>query len=144
MHFKPMTGQDEWLFFKEKTHAIWCEDSQGIIAYDERGIQAMAVCDTWTVDSCCIHYCIVNPMAIRAGFFREVFNHVFNASHRTHIYGLTPSNNKKALKLARHFGMVDVAVIPDGICTGVDVVVFRMDKEDCRWIEQPVKEREVA
>lgn len=140
---KPMTDQAEWLFFKQRTSVVWCEDTQGIVAYDERGIQAMAVFDTWTPDACSIHYCLVSPMAIRAGFFREVFNHVFNVCGRTHIFGLVPSNNRKSIALSRHFGMEDVTTIPDAVGKGVDILVMRMNKEDCRWIDQPVL-REVA
>jgi hypothetical protein len=144
IQFKPMTEQIEWLFFKEKTHVLWCEDSQGVVAYDDRGIQAMAVCDTWTPDACNIHYCLPNPLAIRSGFFNQVFNHVFNVCGRSHIFGLVPSNNAKAIKLAHHFGMEDVTTIPDAVGKSVDIIVMRMNKEDCRWIDQPVKEERAA
>jgi hypothetical protein len=144
IQFKPLDQQAEWDFFKERTHVIQCEDSQGIVAFDERGIQAVAVFDTWTVDSCSVHYCIPNPMVLRRGFFREVGDYLFNRCNRTHIFGLVPSNNEKALKFDRHIGMHDVAVIPDAVRKGVDYVVMRMNKEDCRWIDQPVKEERAA
>ena len=140
MQFKPMTEQFEWDWFKEKTHVIRCEDTQGIVAFDERGIQAMGVFDTWTVDSCCVHLCVDNPTAIRRGLLHELGHYAFNVCGRTHMFGLVPSNNPRALKLNKHIGWCEVTTIPDGICTGVDVVVMRLNKEDCRWIAQPVKE----
>ena len=140
IRFKPMTEQAEWLWFKERTHVIWCEDTQGIVAFDERGIQAMGVFDTWTVDSCCVHLCVDNPIAIRRGLLHEIGHYAYNVCGRTHLFGLVPSNNEKALKLDRHIGFTEVTRVPDGVRKGVDVVIMRLDKEDCRWIEQPAKE----
>ena len=140
IQFKPMTTQYEWDFFKEKTHVIRCEDTQGIVAYNADGIQAMAVFDTWTTDSCCVHLCIVNPLVLRRGFFTEVANHLFNTCGRARIFGLVPSNNKKAIKLNTHIGWEEVARIPDGVCTGVDTIIVRMEREDCRWLSKEIRE----
>lgn len=135
-----MTTNAEWEWLQSRTHTIFCADTQGLVAYDERGIQAMAVFDSWTVDACSVHLAIANPMAIRSGLLNEIGRHLFIENNRKRIFGLVPDNNDKALKLDTHIGMRIVAHIPDALSEGVGYHVMRMDKEDCRWIEQPKKE----
>jgi hypothetical protein len=140
IRFKPLTEQAEWTWFKERTHVLQCEDSQGIVAFDDRGIQAVLVADSFSPDACNVHMAIGNPMVIRHGFLNEVGNHLFNICGRNHIFGLVPSNNEKALKFDLHIGFREVCRIPDGVGTGTDYIVLRMDKSECPWITQPVEE----
>jgi RimJ/RimL family protein N-acetyltransferase len=105
------------------------------VAYDEDGvIQAIAVFDSFTVDACSVHFAIDNPFVIRHGFLHEIARHLFIDCGRERIFGLVPSDNEKALKLDQHIGMEPVARIPDAMKRGVDYVVMRMNKEDCRWL----------
>jgi hypothetical protein len=141
VQFKPMTEMDEWEFFKSKTHAIRCEDTQGIIAYSESGkILAACVADSFYSDSCNVHMFIDSPIVIKHGFLHEAFNHIFNFCKRSHIFGHVPSDNKKALKLNKHIGFTEVCRIPDGVGTGTDYVVLRMNKIDCPWIKHEKQE----
>ena len=135
--FKPLTTDEEWLWFKERTHVLRCEDTQGIVAIDgTAGILAVLVADSFSPDSCNVHMAIDNPLVIRSGFLHEVGRHLFHTCGRSHIFGLVPSTNKRAIKFDKHIGFTEVACIPDGVGTGVDYIVFRMDKADCPWIEQ--------
>jgi len=119
-----------------------CEDSQGIVAYDDNNkIVAMAVFDGFTVDSCHAHVAITNPLVIRSGFLHEVFCHLFYTCGLKRVFGLVPTNNEKALKFDVKIGFTEVARVPDGFETGVDYAVVRMDKEDCRWIHQQEEKR---
>ena len=137
IQFAPMTTQEQWLWFKERTHVILCEDTQGIVAMDQQGdILAILVADSFSPDSCNVHMAVDNPMVIRHGFLNEVARHLFITCGRNHIFGLVPSNNKKALKFDKHIGFEEVARIPDGVGSGTDYVVLRMDKETCPWLDQ--------
>ena len=133
--FKPMTENHERAFFNEKTHVIRCEDTQGIVAYSATGkILACMVADSFSPDSCNLHVFIDSPMVIKHGFLLECFTHIFHVCKRSHVFGLVPSNNEKALKFNRHIGFTEVCRIPDGVGTGTDYVIMRMDKADCQWI----------
>ena len=134
MKFKPLTTGEEWIWIVERTHINGTQDSQGIVAYDRRGIHAICVADGFTSDSCCVHFAIDNPMAIRAGFFNKIADHLYITCARERLFGTVPSNNAKALKLDKHIGFKEVARVPHGMGTGVDTVVLSMDKADCRWI----------
>jgi hypothetical protein len=139
--FSPLTQQDEWEWFKRRTHVIQCEDSQGIVAYSATGkILAVMVADSFTPDSCNMHVAIERPIVIKHGFLSQCFHHIFHVCHRNHVFGLVPSNNAPALKFNDHIGFTEVTRVPDAVGLGVDYVILRMNKEDCRWIAQPVKE----
>jgi hypothetical protein len=144
MHFMPLLEDYEWEWFKERTHVIRCEDTQGIVAYAETGkILGVLVADSFSPDSCNVHMAIDSPFVIKHGFLHEVGNHLFNVCGRSHIFGLVPANNEKAVKFDKHIGFTEVCRIPDGVGTGTDYVVLRMDRADCPWISHE-KEQEVA
>ena len=141
IQFKALDNQHEWEWFKGRTHVIQCEDSQGIVAVSAEGnILAICVADSFSPDSCNVHMAIDNPIVIRSGFLSECGRHLFHHLKRNHIFGLVPSNNARALKFNKHIGWREVARIPDGVGTGTDYVILRMDKAECRWIDQPAKE----
>lgn len=133
--FKPLVSNEEWEWMRERTHAIGCADTQGIMAYEGMKILAGAVFDNWTDDSCQMHIAIDNPKVLTNNFFQEVCRHVFTVCGRTRIFGLVPSNNKRCSALWKDAGMVEVAVVPHGIGTGIDCIIVCLEKEDCKWLE---------
>ena len=140
MEFKPLLEENEWIWVRDSAHVIRCEDTQGIVAYDGRGIQAIAVFDSFTVDACNVHFAIHNPFVIRSGFLVQIAIHLFVTCGRNRIFGLVPSTNKKALKLDTHIGMKEVTRVPDALAKGVDYVVLRMNKDECRWLPEELRE----
>lgn len=145
IYFKALSTQPEWNWMHALCHMIKCEDSQGIIGYDEKGIiKCGAVFDSFTVDACSVHLAMLSPMALRYGFLDEIAKHLFITCSRERVFGLVPSNNSKAIKLNSHLGWKEVTRIPDAVSSGVDYIVLRMDKEDCRWLHHKTKEEEAA
>lgn len=140
MKFFPLELPHEWDWMRRRTHLIACEDSKGIVVYDNNGIAAIAVFDSFTVDGCSVHLAIDNPLAIRHGLFSEVARHAFHACGRKRVFGLVPSNNEKALKLDRHIGFKEVARIPNAVAEGVDYIVMCMEKSECRWLPEELRE----
>ena len=141
IYFKPMTEKHEWDWVWERAHPLACKDTQGIVAVNDKGsIQAVAVFDSWTPDACSVHYAIDNPIVIRRGFLNEIARHLFITCGRVRIFGLVPSNNEKALKLDLHIGFKEVARVPHGYSQGVDYIVVCMEKRDCRWLPEQLRE----
>ena len=141
IHFSPMTATTEWNWFKERTHVISYEDTQGIVAYRENGVLAgMVVFDTWTDSSVNVHIAIDDPACIRRGLFREVAVHAYHTGGKKRLFGLVPSNNEKAIRLNEKIGFHEVTRVPDAIDDGIDYVVMRLDKEDCRWLPEELRE----
>ena len=144
IRFKPLTEKFEWEWIWERAHPLACKDTQGIVAYDERGVQAVCVADSFTIDACSVHFAIDSPFVIRAGFFNEVARHLFVQCGRERIFGLLPADNEKAIKLDLHMGFREVARIPDAYALGVDYIVVRMDKGDTRWLTDEQREQKEA
>lgn len=144
MYFKPLTRDDEWNWIRARARPVRCEDSQGIVAYDDtQKIAACCVMDSFNTDSCNVHFAIDRPMVIKYGFLHEIARHVFITCNRQRMFGMVPANNEKALRLDQHIGFREVARVPDGYATGVDYVVLRMDRDTCRWLA-PVAQKEAA
>ena len=140
MRFARLETPAEWEWLKSRNPVIACEDSQGIVAYRGDEIQAVAVFDSFGPDNCNVHWAIGNPMVLRHGFIQEIVHHAFVTCKRERIFGLVPSNNKRALKLDLHIGMREVARIPHAMGEGVDYIVMTMTKADCRWLAEEFKE----
>jgi hypothetical protein len=137
MDFVPLLGAHEWDWMKARAHMITCEDSRGIVAYDDKNrIAACCVFDSFTADSCNVHIAIDNPLVIRSGFLKEIFRYLFVESGRKRIFGFIPANNEKSLNFSKHVGWVEDKRITNGFATGIDYVVLCMEKADCRWIEE--------
>ena len=131
-----------WEMIPAKARPRKCEDTRGIVAQDETGkLVAACVLDTWSFNSCQIHIFIDNPFVLKNGFAEEVFKFAFSEeSGREVVIGITPEDNKQALKFIRHIGFEDIGRVPDGYKKGVDYILTAMRKEKCRWIDQPAVE----
>ena len=139
--FSPLTPEYVgWV--KENLDPIFCDDTRGILALDEDTGKVLAVCvmDQWTVNSCQTHIAIKNPWVIRHGFMHEVASYIFEVSKRKKIFGLTPSNNKKAIKFNKHIGFREIGRLPEAYDDGVDYIVYQMDKEDCKFLPQTLEQ----
>lgn len=134
-----MDCPSEFMWFKERTHVIRCEDTQGIVAMRGHDILAVCVFDSFTVDGCSVHFAIENPMVIRRGFFSEIAYHAYVVCGRKRMFGLVPDNNERALKLDKNIGFKEIARVPNAISEGVGYIVMELLKEDCRFLPQELK-----
>jgi hypothetical protein len=130
-----------WLEMPDEARPRYCQDTKGIVALSTEGeVQGICIMDTWSHNACQVHMYIKNPMVLKHGFLEEIGNFVFGEkSGRELIIGVTPADNKKALRFNRHIGLVENHRIKDGYAKGIDYVITTMRKEHCRWIEQPVQ-----
>ena len=141
MKFVPLTDAADWIWIKARTQVIAMEDSQGLVVYNDDGsIAAGAVFDSFSPDGCMVHWAVDNPWVLRHGFLQEIARHLFVTCKRERIFGLVPSNNKKAIKFDLHVGMREVARIPHALGEGVDYIVMTMTKAECRWLADEFKQ----
>jgi len=83
--------------------------------------------------SCAIHVTGFGSHWITKDFLKTVFDYPFKQWNLRVIIGTVAGSNKKSLKLSRHLGFKEVAVIPDAHDDG-DLVIFEMRPTDCRFI----------
>ena len=93
----------------------------GIVAYDERGLQAMVGFDFWTPTSVHAHIACINPHAMR-GLWREVQKYLAQHGKRL-IIGMTPSHLPRALRLIKGLGFEEVYRIKEGWNEDSDIVI---------------------
>jgi len=109
-------------------------DTGGIVAENDAGVpQGVVLFDSWSSTAVTAHISIQNPLALRT-LHREAFRYIFETCGKMMMLGFTASDNIKAVRLNKHFGFTEIARIPDADRVGVDVIIFRMLREECRYL----------
>ena len=108
------------------------EDAHYLGQVLDNEIRAVVVYCGFYGKSCMIHVGSVGQHWMTKQFLKEVFNYPFNSLKLKVIIGTVAGSNKKALKLNRHLGFKDVAIIPDAHEDG-DLVILEMRPEYCKW-----------
>lgn len=141
-HMEPVSANN-WGWIHEKIQPHWVEDTTGLVMTDESKPVAACVMDSWTDNGCTLHIVIENPMVLRRGFLEEIFWYVFEERGLKMVWGFTPGDKKAALNFNDRVGMKEMFVMEDAQADGVDLVVTRMLRSECRWIgEEHGQERQ--
>lgn len=134
--YEPLSTALHWQWFEERAHPILCADTSGILVVQDNGaIVAGAVYDSFTEASCNVHMVVEKPMVLRHGFLQAVAEDVFIRRNRKRIFGMTPTNNHRAIRFNEHIGMRKVAVIEDAFDDGIGYVITRMDRDTSPWLQ---------
>jgi RimJ/RimL family protein N-acetyltransferase len=110
-------------------------NARAIAAYDREGkIAGMVAYDGWTPNSAIVNIALDSPIAWRR-LARPTFEYPFNEGRRGLLVAMVASDNLRSMRLTEHVGFRETYRIRDGISVGVDLVVFEMRREECRWLE---------
>jgi len=109
------------------------EDARFIGSSFDNEVKAVVVYCGFFGKSCAIHVTGVGSHWITKDFLKAVFDYPFKQWKLRVIIGTVAGSNRKSLKLSRHLGFREVAVIPDAHDDG-DLVIFEMRPTDCRFI----------
>ncbi len=123
-----------WRWLEARAKPIRCEDTTGYIALRERKIVAAVAFDSWTPNSCSMHFAIEDPFVLRHGLLELAFDFVFHHADRGIVYGMAPANNKQVLRFGKHIGFKELYRLKDGHEKGVDYIIHEIRKENCRWL----------
>ena len=113
-------------------------------AMDDAGrIVGMVGFDGWTPSSVALHVALDTPSALRHLIY-PVFGLVFDPEPegcgKRRINLTVLSTNTRSLALVKHLGFKETHRVKDGWDLGVDIVVFEMRREHCRWIRHETEE----
>lgn len=109
---------------------------RAIEAVDANGrVRGMVGFDNWTKSACCLSIALDSPIAFRS-LLAHAFAVPFDDMGRTVVFVSVVSTNSRSLKLVRHVGFREVATAKDAWDVGVDLVMFEMRREDCRWLKR--------
>ena len=125
--------QDElgqWLC--QKTGGKYVPGSEQYIGLETDGkIVAVAGYADYNGASIRVHLAVDGK--ITPEFLKFGFQYPFEQLKVKKLIGLVSSANKKALKLDKHFGYVEEAVIKDAVPDG-DLHILTMTKDQCRFL----------
>lgn len=116
---------------------------RAIKAVDDAGtIHGMVAYDGWMPNSVCIHIALDNPLALRS-LLKPGFGIPFDEFRLGVVVATVLSDNGKSLALVPKLGFRELTRIKDGYKPGIDVVLFEMRRETCRWVA-PVQMRKAG
>ena len=129
-----------WVQAKQDLENPW-EHKYSTIGYYDTKVQklkAAVVFDRFTrgeednYQDCCLHVAGEGLWATKE-FLHAVFDYCFNQCGCVRVTGLVASTNTKARHFDEHIGFVYEATLKKALPSD-DVIVYRMFREDCRWI----------
>lgn len=68
-------------------------------------------------------------------FLWMMFDYPFNQLKVNRITGIVPSSNEAARRFDEHLGFVQEAILKDAHPEG-DLIVYRMRRDECRWLRK--------
>lgn len=72
------------------------------------------------------------------------FDYPFNQLGLRSVLGIVNSTNEKALRYDKHLGFKEVLRLPGCHDDGGDIVVMKMDRDECRWIKERKNEAKLV
>ena len=143
---RSFNAHTDWPYVQEHVHAIACADTCGVTACDsvDGRIYGVVIFDSMTPNSAQCHVCVTNPTkALRKGLIRAACHYVYTELGKNIVYGLVPSDNKKALRFDKHLGFDEVTRLTNAFAKGIDYVILEMRKENCIWLTKREPEQRV-
>jgi hypothetical protein len=125
----------EYVWIAKRAEVAIGPQFRAIKAVDEVGrIHGMVGYDGWTGNAVSMHVAIDNPAALRH-LLVPGFRIPFVEFRKGVALAMVLSTNARSLKLVPRLGFAETHRIRDGWAVGVDLVMFEMRREDCRWLD---------
>ena len=88
--------------------------------------------------------CQMHMVNLKGGYtpkqlLRAAFDYPFNQCGIEKTFGIVNSQNTKAMEYDQKLGFNEIMRFPKMHCDGGDLVIFEMNKADCRWIKERTK-----
>jgi L-amino acid N-acyltransferase YncA len=126
----------EFQFVTERTGCVLTASARGVKVSDPVGVtKGMVVFDGWTKNAVMAHIAADSPMAWRK-LLPAACSYIFEEAGLGVIVGSIASSNRKSLSFVKRAGFRPVGSVRDGIALGVDLMLFELRRENCRFISQ--------
>jgi len=117
-----------------------CSDLQAIMWVNDLGeIEWITGYTGFIGKTCQMHFWSASKGYTPKAFIRFAFEYPFNQAGREIIFGICNSLNTKAMTYDQKVGMEEIARFPNMHDDGGDLVLFKMEKDKCRWIKEKSK-----
>lgn len=142
MVLSPKTREEyEFLlaFMKEQDVHLSRSEDLRMIAHGTwehpRRVNAVVAYNGFFGKTACIHVASDGQRWMDRSFLYVAFHFPFVVCGLAAIIGAVPGNREKALRLNRHLGFKEIAVIEDGWDPGIPLHLLKMTKDTCRWLK---------
>lgn len=122
----------EWL--AQRTGWVFTQNARGVAAFDRLGrTRGVVGFDEWTPNSVRAHMAVAAPIVWRT-LARPAFSYPFVECNKALLLAVVNSDNARSVQLVRRFGFREVHAVKDGWERGVDLLMFQMHRDECRWL----------
>lgn len=134
------TDKEKWaLFLFLQEHNVLqtrSEDFQAIgrVSADPVRLRGVIGYNGFVGNTCCIHVAGVDNWLNR-DLLWAAFHYPFVQCGMEHLIGMVAADNLKAIRLNRHLGFEVLHRLRNGWAKGIDLIVMRMMKNQCRWLK---------
>ncbi len=132
--FEAFDHTRDWGWVSALIPVAYRQDMRGIVAIKDFIPVGAVLLEGWTHNGCFGHMAATTPLVWKYGLHKEVFNYVFNTCGRKFMLGLVPEDNTPSMRLSKRLGFEEVYRIEGGFSDGVDMILFKLDKENCIYL----------
>lgn len=108
---------------------FWCNPETNVIEW-------CVGFDSFLGKTCQIHVVNFNKKYTPRKLLSAVFEYAFKTAGVETLIGIVNSNNEQAMKYDQHLGFKEAYRFEGMHDDGGDIVVFRMNKDECRFIKE--------
>lgn len=115
-------------------------DFQALIWVDENNqIKWVIGYNAFIGKTCQMHVVNLTESYTPKGVLFGAFDFPFNHMNLDKVFAIVNSKNTRAMQYDQKLGFIEAIRFPGMHCNGGDLVVFEMNKADCRWIKERKK-----
>jgi RimJ/RimL family protein N-acetyltransferase len=136
-----LAPREHFSWIAERAQVIPGSEFRGFEAVNDSGrIVGMLGFDGWTKTAVNVHIAVEHPAALRH-LVRNGFELAFVRLGLAIMLCQVLGNNERSLRLVRHLGFREICRVRDGWSMGVDMVLFEMRREECRFLPRQTRRR---
>ena len=122
----------------EKAGVQPCADMQALVWVNEESQQVEWVVGyTGFIGKVCqMHVVNLGTRRSPRKMLWAAFDYPFNQVGLEAVLGIVNSNNDSAIRFDKHLGFKEVMRLDGLHVGGGDIVIMRMDRDECRWIKE--------
>ena len=124
-------GELSWL--EQAAHVVLTRDARAVVAEDDGRIVGMVAFDGWTQNAAQAHMAVAHPQ-VWVRLLRPAFQYAFQQAGRGLLIGVIPAGNVRSVRFTEGIGFHLHTVIADGWAEGEPLMIYRMRREECRFL----------
>ncbi|NBD11831.1 hypothetical protein [Corallococcus silvisoli] len=125
---------EHFVWLEGRTGCVLTRGARAIEAVDAAGsIRGMVAYDNWTESAVSAHMAVESASVWRT-LLRPAFEYPFVQAGKQLLLGFIIASNKQSMAFVQRVGFREAHRIQDGWAAGVDLVIWQMRRQDCRWL----------